>query len=233
MWPFSRKKNDLVTVSLTPQNITCSCINTGEQTPVLKAYKRIPLKHLEFAQAIPFNQTKLSKEIALFLTEHQLHDVDLVLALSGPKIFETVITLQESSPERSDFDFPGMQEMNWNFAYLCPSGRNGFDFFVCGMRQEHLLSYQLLLHRCKASVATITAGKLAYLHLYKNIKGASFRQSELSLDLLHHRYDLTSLVNAELLAKSIEIHPNLQLDLTTEHTFLSQSLGLFFSERSV
>ena len=236
MWPFGQKKNEVVTISLSPQNITCSHIRKSKEKkelPVLHAYRRIPLKHLEFAQAIPFNHTLLLDKINRFINDHNLQNADVVLAFSGPKIFEKIITLQNSAPSKSDFDLPELKNLTWNFLYLCPSQRNGFDFFVCGMQPEHLFSYQLLALSCAATVTTITTGKFAHLHLYKHTKGSMFRQSELSLDLLHQRYDVNALIPAELIKKTIQLHKDTHIDSELEYTFLKESLGLFLSESAV
>jgi len=235
MWPFGRKKNELVTVSLTPQNLTCSWIERAHNKRSahrLMAYTRVPLKRLEFAQALLFNRTVIKKHIISFLQKHHLKNEPVALSVSGPKVFEKIVLTKTASPTIKEYEIPELHTLNWNSMYLCPSQREGFDFFVCGMKPEHLFSYQLLAQSSGINVVAITTGQLAHLHLYKHMQGDTFRQSQLSMDLLANRYDLHSLCNANTIAQSLNISEELGIDLNKEYPFLSTTLGLFLYEGS-
>ncbi|MCK5632823.1 hypothetical protein KAH94_03680, partial [bacterium] len=70
MWPFRQKQNEVITISLTPQNIICSLIEAPKKNEItykLNAYKRIPLKQFEFSQAIVFNTKIIKHHITSFL----------------------------------------------------------------------------------------------------------------------------------------------------------------------
>jgi len=236
MWPFNRKKHKLFTISLTPQNITCTVLkrkkNSSKQACRLLAYERTPLKQLEFAQAIPFNLTVLKKIIGDFVKKNQLETTESVLSISGPRVFEKIVTLAKSHPKKEEFNLPELETLHWDFLYLCPSAKNGFDFFVCGMKPYHLFSYQLLAHHCGIQLSTLTTGKLAHLHLYKHLQADGFRQAKLSLDLLAQRYDLEALLTEKDIINAIDLPSETSVDLQKEYPFLKSSLGLFLSERS-
>ena len=235
MWPWGRKNSELVTISLTPQNLVCSLIGPGRGPTAksfLKAYVRIPLRRLELAQALLFNQTSIKQHIVDFIRTTGLENPPIALALSGPKILEQVVQIPESSPTDSSFNIPELQMLNWDCAYLCPSQRGGFDFFVCGMKPEHLFSYQLLGHSANINLVTITTQQLTHLHLYKHLQGKAFRQSQLSLDLLQQRYDPHALFDATAIENTLVINPKLGVDLLKEYSFLGTHVGLFLSEQN-
>ena len=127
---------------------------------------------------------------------------------------------------------PELQTLSWDSVYLCPSQKSGFDFFVCGMKPEHLFAYQLFAFSCNLNLTTITTGHLAHLHLYKTVRGNRFRQSQLSLDLLAKRYDMGLLVTQQTVEDLLYIDPELNVDLKSEYKFLGTTLGLFLSERN-
>lgn len=236
MWLFKRKKNKLFTISLTPQNITCSIIEKPHKKNnqyCLKAYKRSPLKKLEFTQAILFNPTSLKKIIKHFMESNELKNVDAAISISGPRIFEKIITVKSCTPDQNDFCIPELNCFNWDCSYLCPSQNKGFDFFVCGIRPEHLFSYQLLANSCNINLTTIITEQLAYLHVYRTIRGNKFIQNQLSLDLLKCKYETSSLLSEETIKNTIKINPDIPIDIQKEYLFLGNSLGLFISERNL
>lgn len=233
MWPFGRKKNELVTVSITPQNLSCSWIEklSNRQAPyTLMAYTRTPLKQLEFSQAVVFNPTIIKKHITSFLKKHHLIGRPVVLSVSGPKVLEKIVLTKTASPAIDEYNIPKLCTLNWNSLYLCPSQKGGFDFFVCGMKPEHLFSYQLLAQSSGINIAAIVTGKLAQLHLYKHLQGSAFRQNKLSLDLLSQKYELNSLFNSNTIEQSMSISKELGIDINKEYPFLTTNLGLFLSE---
>ena len=234
MWPFRQKINKLFTISLTPQNITCCFLQTNHsanKSCTILAYERTPLKQLEFAQAIPFNISKLQKIIVRFIQKNKLEQIQTALSVSGPPVFEQIITLANAHPEKKDFKRPELKTLNWDFLYLCPSERTGFDFFVCGMKPYHLFSYQLLAQRCKLQLKTLTTGQLAHLHLYTHLQAEKFRQAKLSLDLLQQRYDIQALSEKKDICDAIHVCQNSGIDPQKEYNFLKPAIGLFLSER--
>jgi len=231
MWPFSQKIHKLFTISLTPQTITCAVLQAQKNSYMLSAYERTPFKQLEFAQAIPFNISKLKKIIKTFAQQHKLQQTQAALSISGPPVLEKVVTLATAHPQKEDFDLPDLEAFNWDFLYLCPSQKKGFDFFVCGIKPHHLFSYQLLAKQCDLQLATLTTGQLTHLHLYKYLQADTFRQAKLSLDLLQQRYDVKTLLTKKDLCKAISVSPELSVDLQKEYLFLKSALGLFLAER--
>jgi len=235
MWPFSRKKYERVTISLSPQNITCCWLERSQKNEgaiYLKAYARTPLKQLEFSQAIIFNPTLLKKQIRSFLQTHRLQSTPAVLAVSGPKIVEHVIQTKTTTPTVQELGLPELRTLTWDSIYLCPSQKGGFDFFVCGMKPEYLFSYQLLAMSAGANITTIATEQLAHLQLYRHRQETLFRKSKLSLDLLQQRYNPSSLSSVEELESLLSLDEATGIDLSKEHTFLGTSLGLFLSEET-
>ena len=236
MWSFNQKRNELITISLTPQNLTCSWIarSKGKKaTARLKAYTRIPIKQFEFSQAVLFNPTRIKHHITAFIQEQQGANIPVALSVSGPKVFEKIIHLNTASPTAQEFGLPELQTLNWDATYLCPSQRSGFDFFVCGIKPEHLFSYQLLALSADINLVTIATEQLAYLQLYKHLRGDTFRQSTLSMDLLAQRYNPHSLCNADTVEDALAIDHHLAIDVHKEYSFLGTCLGLFLSEGKV
>ena len=232
MWPFGQKKHERVIISLTPQNLTCCWLKqTKKDNKIqIKAYKRIPLRQLEFSQAIIFNPTLLKHQIKTFLDTYRLHKLPAALSVTGPKIIEKIVQVKTTSPTTQELAMPELQTLTWDSMYLCPSQRGGFDFFVCGIKPEHLFSYQLLALSAGANITTIATEQLAHLHLYRHCHGDSFRQSKLSLDLLQQRYDPGALSSVDTLESLLSPDQAFDVDLHREHPFLGASLGLFLSE---
>lgn len=235
MWPFTRKQNELVTISLTPHHLTCCLIEQSQKKDTLhlvKAYTRFPLHHLEFAQAVLFNPTVIKQQITQFLTNAGLSYPRVALSISGPRVFEQIVQTHEASATKTSFALPELETLTCDCSYLCPSQKGGFDFFVCGIKQEHLFSYQLLAHATNIDLVTITTGQHALLQLYKHTRGTSFRQSQLSLDLLANKYDPNALYDATTITQSISIHPSLHIDVAKDYHVLGTHVGLFLSEGS-
>lgn len=233
MWPLKRKLNKLLTISLTPQNITCCVIKADrfkKKRCTVCAYERTPLKHLEFAQAIPFNVSKLQKIITEFVQKNQLEQTQAAISVSGPPVFEQIVTVAQAHPQKKDFDLPELDNFNWDYLYLCPSQKNGFDFFLCGVKPHHLFSYQLLAQKCGVNLKTLTTGQLAHLYLYRFLHQDQFRQAKLSLDLLKQRYEMHALCEQQNLHDFVSVADE-ACDLQKESVFLKPALGLFLSER--
>ena len=236
MWPFGQKRNELVTISLTPQNLTCSLIAQSKEkktTSRLKAYTRIPIKQFAFSQAVLFNPTIIKNHIIKFIKEQNAAHIPAAFSVAGPKVFEKIVHLNTASPTTQEFGLSELKNLNWDAIYLCPSQRNGFDFFVCGIKPEHLFSYQLLALSADINLITLTTEQLAHLQLYKYVHGDTFRQSTLSMDLLAQRYNPHSLCNANILEDVLTIDHHLTIDVNKEYPFLASCLGLFLSEGAV
>ena len=138
MW--SKRKNNIISILINPQNLV---LCWAQEIPhvhkiLIKSYKKELFTSLEFEKSIVFNPTKISKSICTFIKENKIARPILAMAVTGPNIFEKIINLSTSSPQKEDFKIPQIELSNWNSTYLCPSLKNGFDFYVCGMKREHL-----------------------------------------------------------------------------------------------
>jgi len=227
MWPFGQKKNKRTTISLTPKTISFCVFEQATKYSVL-LYSRFPLQNFEYTQAILFNPTALKKIIKTFFKQHNLEQMPVAISVAGPKIIETIVQTKTASPYPGELD-KGLKKLNWDSLYLCPSQKGGFDFFVCGIKPEHLFSYQLLGHTCNINVQTIMTEQLSQLYLYKKLKDEKFRQTQLSKDLMEQQYNLYNICSADTVEQKIEINPLLGIDFEKEQRFLKTHLGLFVS----
>jgi len=233
MWPWGQKKNHLVSVSLSPQNISCCFAKQSKEKNekiTIIAYERKNFASLEFEKSIVFNPTKISHCIKNFIKKNNIERPIVSLSVSGPNIFEKIITLSKSAPKKTDFTFPELQNINWSHTYLCPSTKGGFHFCVHGMPKETLFQYRLLAIKSGIKLRTITTSTNACMQLYKNIKGKQFTQNQLSIDLSKNNYDIRSIFTKKLLEEHFNFNKYVAIDLKNETQFVSTNLGLFLTE---
>jgi hypothetical protein len=233
MWPFTKKTNNVVTIYLTPQQLSCCHMkqsSPGTTETRVHSYLNIPLTHLEFEHALLFNPTLLKQYITNFIATTGLKRPSVALALSGPHILEKIVHTHEAVASPEAFNIPDLASLSWDASYLCPSQQGGFDFFVCGIQPEHLFSYQLFTQGTHLTITTLSTGQHALLQLYKHLHGSTFRQSQLSLDLKKHQYNPSALVDTATILRNLTIRPELHLDVTNESHMLGTHLGLFLSE---
>ena len=119
MWPFTQKKNNIVSITLNPQYMTCCWLNNSyyggdsgkiwgkkiqqKQKIQINAYEKTEFKSLEFENATVFNPTKIGLAINNFIKKNKIKNPIISIAISGPSVFEKIITLQTSSPTEQDF----------------------------------------------------------------------------------------------------------------------------------
>jgi len=230
MWPWGQKKNNFVSISLSPQNISCCLARQSKRGGkiTIKAYERTNFASLEFEKSIVFNPTNISHHIKKFIKKYDIEKPKVAFSVSGPNIFEKTVTLSKSAPKKTDFTFPELKNINWNHTYLCPSTKGGFHFYVHGMAKETLFQYRLLAIKSGLKPHAITTKTNAYLQLYKYVKGKKFTQNQLAIDLSENHYDMQSLLPIKTLEENFNF--DTKIDLKNEMLFLSINLGLFLVE---
>ncbi len=231
MWPLAPIKNELVTITLSPQYITCSWIQPhNKRTPfALAAYQKTALDHLELEQSIIFNPTKIQQYINNFLEQYNLNNAFVACSCAGPGIREKIITLNIASPKPKDLTSAGLKKIMWDYRYLHPVHNNQFAFYVCGISRELLFQYKLLAIALGINLTTITTEFMALLHLYKYLYGNAFRYSQLAIDMQKHNNKLEKNFTHETIRRMLHISSDITLDLYQEAPFLLKSLGLLLT----
>jgi len=227
MWPFRQIEPELVTVSLTPQAINLCWITKEKNNTHTKAYKTILFKNLEFEKSTIFNLSKISATIKHFVSSNNIRKPLLALAVSGPNIIEKVITLSTSNPSDTDFNLPQQHNLQTQHSYLGPSIHNGFDFYVCGIKRDALFQYNLLAIKAGLTPISITTQTAAHLQLYRQIKGNTFRQSQLTLDLARNNNDILHALDLKQIVQAYNIPDLIQSKCKNDYTDIATNIGLF------
>lgn len=235
MWPLV-KNNNIISIALSPQHMTCCWINKESKNNKINinAYEKIEFKSLEFENAIAFNPTKISLAINNFIKKNNIKKPTIAIAISGPSVFEKIITLTTSNPCEQDFGLAQIKNINntkFNYTYLCPAINEntniGFNFYICGISQAQLFQYKLLTQKTNGKLAIITTELASLIELYKYTKDQNFSQSQLAIDLSTNNYNILSLFSPAIISKTSIIKNNLNINLAQESQFLATSLGLF------
>jgi len=230
MWRFSRKKQETVAIIFDEHRVTLSWITHESKTkhPHLNAHKTIALSPCEMLSGIIYNPTKLKKIITDFLTRYNLAHADISFIIPTDIVPEeyykvSTDTLNENLTSLFNDKF-------WDYRYLCPSiDQDGFVVYACGLKREHLFQYQLFALFCNVKLRTITNHTTTLLTLYKQLHGAAFRQTQLSTDLNNHDYNLNSYFTSDSIARSMRVHPEIDICWEQDYKNLACALGLFFS----
>lgn len=196
MWPLPRLQNELVTLVLTPETLTCawfkqhkpSLKNLFSKTSIhknkppftLHAYRQIPLEHQQFTQAILYNPTFIQQQITSFLAEHTLAHAFISLSISGDRVLQRLISMDTAMPTRAHFLIPELAHMRWDYQYLYPNQDGTFTFYLYGIRQEQLLQYKLLARAASLNLVSIMPSWATQLQLYKHTQSAPFSQHALA-----------------------------------------------------
>ena len=232
MWPLPSYKNELVTITICPQYLTCSWIkSSNKQAPLqLCAYERFDLDHLELEKLIVFNPTAIKKHINTFTKKHRLHNAPIACALAGPQVSERLLTLNTLTPQPEQVVTARSPHMRWEYRYLYPHDNGNFVFYRCGIPQPLLLQYKLLATRANLNLLTLTTERMALLTLYKYLYGSAFRQSQLAVHMMQRNNMIEQLFSPETLARILHV-PDKNTTLQSKELLpLLSSCGLFVSE---
>ena len=233
MWLWGQKKKAVVSISLSPQHISCCLAQQNDQDTkkiTISAYERKNFRSLEFEKSIVFNPTTISRHIKQFIKKNKVEKPIASLSISGPNIFEKIVTLSKSTPQKTDFSFPELQNTSWNHTYLCPSTKSGFHFYIHSIPKEILFQYKLLAIQSGIQLRTVTTETNACLQLYKYIKDKNFTQNQFAIDLSENHFDIQSICTTNLLKEKIVLQKNLKIKLKNELPFVPINAGLFLVE---
>jgi len=222
MWPF--RKPDIITATISPQQLTLSWIKKNKSKIEVKNHKNFDFKNLEFEKSIVFNPTKISSLVQQFAQENNLKKATCAMAVSGPTIFEKILTLSTATPAIQDLQIKDLKHLKWNYTYLGPSAKNGFEFYICGIKREILFQYKLLGITSGINPAVITTEKNAHIELYKHLNRKNFRHSQLLLDMQSHNYDMHTFFTPEIISEHVELSDTFS---ATKNHALATNIGLF------
>jgi hypothetical protein len=116
---------------------------------------------------------------------------------------ESLVNLPVSSPNSTDFPFPKLQSLLWDYRYLYPSDNARFTFYVCGVPRQLLFQYQLLAVQYALNLVAITTERMALFHLYRHIKGPAFRVGQLAQDMKGHGNQLNTFFSQDMLRRVV------------------------------
>jgi len=231
MWPLPPTKNELISITANPQHIACSWIKRSRKKPLLelRAYKRMPLQHLELEKLILFNPTKIKKFITNFVHTYNLEHAFAALALRGPGIVEHFVP--HASTTSTDNLIPANQRkhMHWQHTYAYPY-EDASIFYVCGIQQPILLQYQLLAIATGLNLLSITTERMALLNVYKHMYGSAFRHAQLGLDMVRHNNMIEQVFAHNALARMLHIPAHINVNINKQTSHLLTASGLFIAQ---
>lgn len=233
MWPFIRKQNNIVAISINPQYLTCCWLYKEKKSNLINInyYEKTNFKSLEFENSIIFNPTKINLIINNFIKKNKITKPLISISISGPSIFEKIVTIPKSNPEIEDFKLENTNNLQINYTYLCPAiSENtniGFTFYICGISQAQIFQYKLLKIKNATNIALVTTELASLIELYKYIKNQNFNQSQLAIDLSKNNYNIKTLFSPIIISKISKIKNDLNINLEKESQCLATSLGLF------
>jgi len=233
MWP--RRKNNIVSVSINPQNLILCWAQKDKKSNkiLLKSYKKEYFESLELEKSIIFNPTRINNSICEFIKKNKITYPTLSLAVTGPNIFEKIINCPTSSLQKDMLNIPQIAQLHWSSTYLCPSLKSGFDFYICGMKQEYLFQYKLLAIKSGYTLSCVTTEKSALLQLYKYIKKENFTQGQLAIDLGNNNYNLRSYFTHHTINNNFNLDDKLNINVKKEIENIATSIGLFLLGNTV
>jgi len=226
MWPFQPRNYNIVTLALTPQQIVCLWAKKNSEAVEVKAYERKKFGHLEFEKSMVFNPSKIGAIIDQFIKKNQIIKPFVSLAATGPYVFEKIITIPTSSPEKKDIQIKELKNHHSQHVYVGPSPKSGFNFYICGIKQPMLFQYKLLAIRSGFNLISLTTQKAAHIQLYKYLKKENFSHSQLAIDLSKSHYDTQSIIDKKRFLRTIDTN-TLEINQEEEYPFLITNIGLF------
>jgi hypothetical protein len=225
MW--HKKKQESVSIVIHENMLSLAWLQWHNKAqPHLKAYKTIPLLSSEIVHGIIYNPTAIKIIIQEFLTRHNVAHVPVLCAIKNSIIAEKYFhtASSELSPDIKEF----FKKKVWNYCHLGSTiDHDSFVIYACGLPREYMFHYRLFALFAQLNLVMITTGTMAQFMLYKYMYGAAFRQSQLSVDLARHTYDLTSFFTVDSITRAVFIHPDVHGSWQSQVPMLASALGLF------
>lgn len=200
----------LVSIQITPSHISCALIEgTTTQQLRVRAYETTPFTNLECEKLVIFNQPRLRAIIGNFIRTHNMQNAYATCALTGPNIFEGMISQPTPHPKPEDFSLARSKHHVWDYQFLYPHENGSSMFYVCGIPHTLLFQYRLLAQSLDLRIARITTRRMALLHAYEHVQGAAYRPAQLAVDMMQHNNMIEELFTRDLFHRLIYADPAL------------------------
>jgi hypothetical protein len=165
MWLHKQTIKDFVALAFKPQYLAYAHIKkTDNHIPyAMINYKLIPFTNLELENQIIFNPTSIGKHLNTLLHENKLSGTDLRISISGPTIFEKII-----SPDivLEETDETQLKNLIWHDTPIFNNNQQDSSRYICGISRELLFQYQLLAAKHNLNITCITTSTMALLNSY-------------------------------------------------------------------
>jgi len=221
----------IVSIQITPTHISCAIISQSHDHQLrVDACEITPFTNLECEKLIIFNHTRLRTIIGAFVRKHHATKRYTTLALTGPNIFEGMISQQTAHPKMQDFSLARSNKHVWDFQFLYPHDNGSYMFYVCGIPHTLLFQYQLLLQSLNLRVSRITTRRMALFHAYEHARGAAFRPAQLGIDMMLHNNMIEELFTRDLFHRMVQVSPELARAGSLAIPDMLTACGLFVAE---
>jgi hypothetical protein len=229
MW--HKKNQESVSIVIHENMLSLAWLQWPDQArpPHLKAYKTITLQSSEIVRGIIYNPTAIKTIIQEFLMRHNIAHIPVLCAIKNSIIIEKYFhtASSELSPEIKEF----FKSKVWNYCHLGSTiDHDSFVVYACGLPREYMFHYRLFALFAQLNLLVVTTTAMAQFMLYKYIYGAAFRQSQLSVDLARHTYDLTPFFTADSITRVVSIPSDLHSSWQSQAPMLASALGLFVAK---
>ncbi|MFI5332848.1 MAG: hypothetical protein ACHQVS_01975 [Candidatus Babeliales bacterium] len=235
MWPFPTISNNVLAITCTPQELTCSLIRPTRiaRRYELYAHYCYPLKHYELEQLILFNPTTLYTYVQEIITKHRLANSTCVVALQGPSITQRIITSNQSPPLYHQIADPRLKNMQWDYYYLYPEDDGQAAWYVAGIKHALIIQWKLLFSRLPVHLTGITTDSMALLYAYKHLYGSAFRSTQSAIDIKKLMgSSFHGLLSHELMRRALALNSSLANSMLHTSPAVTTALGLFLLGRT-
>lgn len=201
MWPAPPIRDDSVLVVIEPTHIYCGwfAYDTKKQLH-LAAFESYSLEHV--------NQLTVTHLLNNFINLHKLTHAFVSFALSSPLMLQEFVRLSKASPTPLDFQSKQFYHTLWDYEYLHALDDGNHLFYLKGIKKSTYFEYQLVAYQTNLKLISITSCYAAQLAAYRKFYGATFRQSQLALDLAKHEYHIADSLSRDKIARLIHISPS-------------------------
>lgn len=223
MWPLPAIRDDVVSVIISPTQMHCGWLSFDTK----KGLRLIAFKSYSLEYA---HQIAVCNHINTFITQHQLGNAFLSIALASPLIHEEFIRLSKASPRPHDFNTKQLQQLLWDYQYLHALDDGNHLFYLKGIKKPLFFEYQLVAHQTNLKLVAFTSSYAAQLTTYKQLYGKAFRQSQLALDLAKHNYHIAAFLTSDNIARMIQINPAAST-VSNNKEIIAAMIGAYYSEQ--
>ncbi len=222
---MQKTKKNIVSITVTPQSITCAWISPTNYFPfTLHAVHTHPLHDISHDSLQLFNITQLHNIITAFIITHAIKKPHLAIALTGTPLQESITSTDYSA------NITKQNGYIWQSCSLFPLASGDTAQYICGIPASILLQYQLLATRIKCPLLRVTTDTHALITLYRAIHGVAYRASKLADHLHAQKNNLYNLFSKETVARILKSSIDSSFSLIDNAPALLAASGLTLLE---